>query len=169
MSVVGGSPANTPLPYTKSEHPDYSGCSFFSFSEWTVAHAAGCSQCGQRRRQRGYRYANHRLPKTVLFHKLKVIIILIACHTLTFRSENSQFSILNLKRCWPEGQTFLNYAPSNPLGSSAPPSLFTNCLVVTSLDWPSLMAMAFRVTDELTVRGSVYSVLLAVGVEPSVV
>ena len=39
-------------------------------SEWTVAHAARCSQRGQRRRQRGYRYANHRLPKTVLFHML---------------------------------------------------------------------------------------------------
>ena len=39
-------------------------------SEWTVAHAARCSQRGQRRRQRGYRYANHRLPKTVLFHTL---------------------------------------------------------------------------------------------------
>ena len=77
------------------------------------------------------------------------------------------FSLFTLKGVGPEAKPF--YAPSNPLGSSAPPSLFTNCLVVTSLDWPSLMAIAFRVTDELTVMASVYSVLLAVGVEPSVV
>jgi hypothetical protein len=44
--------------------------SFFHFSKWSIPHARGCSQRGQRRRQRGYRYANHRLPKTVLFHKL---------------------------------------------------------------------------------------------------
>ncbi len=39
-------------------------------SEWTVAHAARCSQRGQRCGQRRNRYANHRLPKIVLFHKL---------------------------------------------------------------------------------------------------
>ena len=44
-----------------------------------------------------------------------------------------------------------------------------NTLLATSLDWPSLMAIAFTVVVSVRVNASLYSVLSAVGTVPSVV
>ena len=44
-----------------------------------------------------------------------------------------------------------------------------NTRLTTSLDWPSLMAIALTVVVALSVIASLYSVLSAVGTVPSVV
>ena len=49
------------------------------------------------------------------------------------------------------------------------PSLLVKVLVVTELETPSLMAMAFTVVVALRVTAELYCVLELVGVEPSVV
>ena len=60
-------------PHSQRENIQFS---IFNFqrSERSVPHTARCSQCGQRRRQCGYRYANHHFPKTFLFHSFYFLI-----------------------------------------------------------------------------------------------
>ena len=57
----------------------------------------------------------------------------------------------------------------SPLPPGSPPVPLLNSLVLTSLDSPFLMAIAFTVVVSLRVKPPSYRVLCAVGVEPSVV
>ena len=49
--------------------------SHFRSLERSVPHTARSSQCGQRRRQCSYRYANHHFPKTFLLHSFYLLIL----------------------------------------------------------------------------------------------
>jgi hypothetical protein len=63
---------------------------------------------------------------------------------------------------------YTDYSMS-PLPPVSPPVPLLNSLVLTSLDSPFLMAIAFTVVVSLRVKPPSYRVLCAVGVEPSVV